>query len=80
MISKEKKHIETKNELYDIYDQLTEEDRIHFIKKKLPWHMTIFRTINCYSYGLRDTTIYLGVTVGKKREACYVTLGLEDFK
>lgn len=80
IIAKEKDHIKEKNELYDIYNQLTEEDRIHFIKKKLPWHMTIFRKINCYSYGLQDTTIFLEVAVGKKRDICYVTLGLEDFK
>ena len=54
-----KTHDTKKNEMYNLYEQLSnsEQRRINYIKNRLPWYVTIFRTMHSYEISLRDTSI-----------------------
>ena len=72
-----KTHDTKKNEMYNLYEQLSnsEQRRINYIKNRLPWYVTIFRTIHSYEISLRDTSIFIGVSFGKEHKACcYIEL------
>ena len=63
--------------MYNLYEQLSnsEQRRINYIKNRLPWYVTIFRTIHSYEISLRDTSIFIGVSFGKEHKACcYIEL------
>ena len=53
----------------------SEQRRINYIKNRLPWYVTIFRTIPSYEISLRETSIFIGVSFGQERKArCYIEL------
>lgn len=67
-----RRHELQKNEISNLYDELSksEQRRIRLIKNRLPWHVTLFRTIRSYEISLRDTSIFIGVSFGKSQESC----------
>ena len=72
-----KTHDTKKDEMRNLYEQLSnsEQRRINWIKNRLPWYVTIFRTIHSYEISLIDTSIFIGVSFGKEHKACcYIKL------
>lgn len=70
-----------KNEMSNLYDQLekSEQRRINWVKRKLPWYITAFNSIHSHEISLRGTSIFIGVSFGKSQDACcYIELTPRD--
>lgn len=81
IIEDRKEYVTKKNEMYSLYEKISESDsmRMTWIKNKLPWYITKFCKISSTEMSLRDTSIFIGVNFGKScRPSCYVEITPRD--
>lgn len=81
IIEDKKEYVTKKNEMYSLYEKISESDsmRMTWIKNKLPWYITRFCKITSTEMSLRDTSIFIGVNFGKScRPNCYVEITPKD--
>ena len=77
IIEDKKEYVIKKNEMYSLYEKISESDfmRMTWTKNKLPWYITRFCKITSTEMSLRDTSIFIGVNLGKScRPNCYVEI------
>lgn len=77
IIEDRKEYVTKKNEMYSLYEKISESDSIKmtWIKNKLPWYITRFCKITSTEISLRDTSIFIGVNFGKScRPNCYIEI------
>lgn len=81
IIEDRKEHVTKKNEMYSLYEKISESNsmRITLIKNKLPWYIAKFCKISSTEMSLRGTSIFIGVNFGKSCEPnCYVEITPRD--
>lgn len=81
IIEDRKEHVTKKNEMYSLYEKISESNtmRMTWIKNKLPWYITKFCKISSTEMSLRGTSIFIGVNFGKSCEPnCYVEITPRD--
>ena len=82
IIEDRKEQVTKKNEMYSLYEKISESDsmRMTWIKNKLPWYITKFCKISSTEVvSLRDTSIFIGVNFGKScKPNCYVEITPRD--
>lgn len=81
IIEDRKEHVIKKNEMYSLYEKISESNsmRITLIKNKLPWYIAKFCKISSTEMSLRGTSIFIGVNFGKSCEPnCYVEITPRD--
>lgn len=81
IIEDRKEYVTKKNEMYSLYEKISESDsmRMTWIKNKLPWYITKFCKISSTEMELRNTDILIGVNIGKSKSTnCYIKITPRD--
>lgn len=81
IINDKQKYAGQKNEMSDLYDELSESQamRLRWIKNKLPWYITAFHKVDSYEVSLLGTSVFIGVCFGSSHESsCYIEITPKD--
>jgi len=73
-----------RNELSEFYEELSVSPKMQmeWVKKKLPWYITLFHRIKVTEISLVGLRVYMGIVMGgnSTQATCFVKITAEDIR